>query len=183
MTMTAQPTYPIERVLDRVASKPEVLAALRRGVGRSLDEAPSAWPYVIEAAGDIRWREEAAHVTLGLFALHQQSKQPGSMNQKEWGLGRACRTLKYRRSTRGSSEDGVERRFRAALSSDSLTSLAVHLRGLVTLLRGEDIPLDYSRLFWDLSSWRNVGRRDRVALRWAREYFKVTSEEDKEGSE
>ncbi len=183
MTTSHTAAYPIDRVLARVATKPDALAVLRRGVGRPLDEAPGSWPYVIEAAGGKRWREEAAHVTLGLFALHQQSQQPGSMNQTGWGLGRACRALRFRRSSRGSSEEGVERRFRAALGVDSLTSLSVHLRGLVTLLRTEDVPLDYARLYWDLSSWRVPERRDTVAMRWAREYFRVTAEEEQqEGS-
>jgi CRISPR system Cascade subunit CasB len=180
MTATEAREYPIERVLARVATRPDVLAALRRGVGRPLDDAPSSWPYVMEAAGGVRSREDAAHVTLGLFALHQQSHAPGSMNQPDWGFGRACRFLRQRRSTKGSSEDGVERRFRAALSAESLTALAVHLRGLVTLLRGEDIPLDFARLFWDLSAWRNPQRRDKVALRWARDYFRVTAEDERQ---
>ena len=180
MTATEAREYPIERVLARVATRSDVLAALRRGVGRPLDDAPSSWPYVMEAAGGARSREDAAHVALGLFALHQQSHAPSSMNQPGWGLGRACRSLKQRRATKSSSEDGVARRFRAALSAESLTSLAVHLRGLVTLLRGEDIPLDFARLFWDLSAWRDPQRRDKVALRWARDYFQVTVEEERQ---
>lgn len=180
MTRTETATYPIDRVLARIATRPDVLAALRRGVGRPLDDAPASWPYVIESAGGRKWREEAAHVALGLFALHQQSQEPGSMNRGGWGIGRACRALRFRRATGGASEEGVERRFKAALAADSLTSLAVHLRGLVTMLRGEDIPLDYSRLFWDLSAWRVPERRDSAALRWAREYFKVTAADETE---
>jgi CRISPR system Cascade subunit CasB len=180
MSTTEAREYPIDRVLARVAIRPDALATRRRGVGRPLDDAPGSWPYVMEASGGSRFREEPAHVALGLFALHQQSQHPVSMNRAEWGLGRACRTLRHKRAIRGLSEDGVERRFRAALATDSLTALAAHLRGLVTLLRGEDVPLDYSRLFWDLTSWRSAERRDRVALQWAREYFMTSAEEQPE---
>lgn len=173
----AETKYPIQRVLARVATRPDVLAALRRGVGRNMDEAPGSWPYVMEVAGGSRWREESAHIALGLFALHHQSQDPGSMNRQGWSLGRACRVLKQKRATQRSSEEGVERRFKGAIAADSLTSLAVHLRGLVTLLRGEDVPLDYARLYWDLTSWRSLERRDRVALRWARDYFMTPSDE------
>lgn len=179
MTATTT-TYPIDRVLERIATRPEALAALRRGVGRPLDDAPASWPFVMEAAGGNRRREEAAHVTLGLFALHHQSQQPGAMHVRGWGLGRSCATLKSRRANAGGSEEGVERRIRSALSAESLTALAVHLRGLVTMLRAEAIPLDYSQLFWDLSSWRSPERRDSVALRWAREYFRVTVRDEQE---
>ena len=182
--MTASETktkeYPIERVLARVATRPDALAALRRGVGRPLDDAPTSWPYVMEVAAGSKSREDAAHVALGLFALHQQSQTPGAINQSGWGLGRACRSLKQRRSTKGSSADGIERRFRAALGAESLTALAVHLRGLVTLLRAESVPLDYARLYWDLSRWGNPDQRDKVALRWARDYFRLTTEDERQ---
>lgn len=180
MTSTETHTYPIERVLARIVTRPDALAALRRGVGRPLDEAPGSWPFVMEAAGTNRYWEAPAHVALGLFALHHQSQDPGSMNRSGWGLGRACRTLRRRRGSGGASEEGIERRLRAVLAADSLTTLAVHLRGLVTLLRGEDVPLDYTQLFFDLAAWGSVERRDRVALRWAREYFATPSAEPDE---
>lgn len=172
--------YPIDRVLARIATRPDVLATLRRGVGRSVEEAPGSWPYVMEVVGENRFREEAAHVVLGLFALHHQSQEPGSMNRPGWGLGRACRALKGRRAAGGLSDDGVERRFRSAVGADLLPALATHLRGLVTMLRGENLPLDYRQLYWDLAAWRAPERRDRVALRWARDYFSSPTEDQSE---
>ena len=170
--MTTNPrTYAIDRVLAQVASRSDALASLRRGVGRPLDEAPGSWPYVMEAAAGRSAWELPAHVTLGLFALHHQSQNPGSMNWTGSGLGAACGVLRQRRSSRGLSDEGVDRRVRAAFGADSLSALAVHLRGLVTLLRGDAIGLDYSRLFWDLTAWDSPSARDRVALRWARDYF------------
>ncbi len=179
-TQSVAPTSPIERVLARIAPRPEVLAALRWGVGRPFDQCPDSWPYVIEVAGSQRWREVPAHVTLGLFALHHQSQSPGAMSKEGWGLGRAVRTLRSRRGATGSSEEGIERRFRAALASDSLDALAVHLRGLVTMLRAADIPLDYARLYRDLCSWPYTDGRERVCLSWARDYFVTKPEEDEE---
>ena len=172
---------PIATVLAQVAARPEALAALRRGVGRPLEEAPESWPYVIEVAGGVRWKEEAAHLTLGLFALHHQSQSPGSMNTTGWGLGRACRNLKRTRGAAGSSEEGVERRFRAALGSDTPETLSVHLRGLVTMLRGASVPLDYPRLYRELSSWKYPEQRERICLAWAREYFMTPSDNEAEG--
>lgn len=173
----AAATPSIDRVLTRIAFRPEVLAALRRGVGRPLEESPESWPYVMEVAGNSRWREEAAHVTLGLFALHHQSQQPGTMNRPGQGLGTACARLKHHRGTTGGSEEGVERRFRAALAAETPEALAAHLRGLVTLLRGAVIPLDYPSLYRDLNRWQRPGERERVCLAWARQYFR-TSDDD-----
>ena len=182
MTTNEAPTYPIDRVLGRIATRPDALARLRRDVGRPLEESPGSWPYVMEAAGGRRAWELPAHVTLGLFALHQQSQQPGSMNVAEWGLGRACGSLRQQRFRRGLSEDGVDRRFRAALAADSLVALSVHLRGLVTLLRGDGIGLGYRKLFFDLAAWESPSKRDRVALTWARSYFNTFSDDQEEHS-
>jgi CRISPR system Cascade subunit CasB len=102
------------------------------------------------------------------------------MNREGWGLGRACQTLKRRRGAEGSSEEGIERRFRAALASETPEALAVHLRGLVTLLRSADVPLDYARLYRDLCSWPYPDRRERVCLSWARDYFVTRPHEDEE---
>jgi len=180
MTTTPSPTTTsIESVLARVAGDAGALAALRRGIGRSLEESPDSWPYVLEVVGTQRWREPAAHLVLGLFALHQQSQSPGSMNKDGWTLGKAGRVLKGRRGAGGASEEGIERRFRAALASETVDAIAVHLRGLVTLLRGAEVPLDYPRLYRDLCAWLWPERRKRVCLAWARDYF-VTSQGEEE---
>ena len=179
---TTPTTSSIERVLTRVSVRPEALAALRRGVGRPLEESPDSWPYVMEVAGGARWREEAAHVTLGLFALHHQSQLPGAMNQAGQGLGAACGRLKRHRGAGGGSEEGVERRFHAALAAETPEALAVHLRGLVTLLRGVQIPLDYAGLYRDLIRWRYPDERNRVCLGWARQYFRTSEEASRDES-
>jgi CRISPR system Cascade subunit CasB len=172
--------WPIDRVLARVAERPDALATLRRGVGRDLEESPASWPYVMEVAGDGRWREDAAHVVLGLFALHHQAQIPGSMNRPGLGLGSACRQLKHSRASRGTSAEGVERRFKAALAAETPDALSVHLRGLVTLLRGAGVGLDYPRLYWDLCRWQFPAERGQVCLRWGREYFRTLSNSDSE---
>ena len=165
------PASALECLLATAAKRPDILAELRRGVGRPLDDAPSAWPYVIPVAGGSRWREEAVHVTMALFALHQQAKEAGSMNRHGNSVGKACRLLAAARSDAGASAEAIERRFRAALGADAIDTLGVHLRSLVTLLRGSEVPLNYPRLYRDLCAWRHPEGRQRVALRWARDFF------------
>jgi CRISPR system Cascade subunit CasB len=129
---------------------------------------------VIPIAGGSLRREQAAHVTLALFALHQQSREAGSMNRSGNSLGKACRQLAAARGNIGGSQEAIERRFKVALGVDTLDALAVHLRGLVTLLRGAEIPLDYPRLYRDLCAWPRLEFRRRVALRWARDFFNTS---------
>lgn len=160
------PAGPFVRVAARVASDNAALAALRRGVGRPVEECPAVWPYVAEAAAGSLRREPAAHTALGLLALHQQAQMPGAMDRGGWGVGKACRALGQRRPP-----EGVDRRFRAALAADDLPALAVHLRGLVTLMRGAAVPLDYRRLYLDLCSWGYPDGRSWVGMRWSRDYI------------
>jgi CRISPR system Cascade subunit CasB len=160
-------------MLGRIVTRPDALAALRRGVGRSLEEAPDSWSYVMQVAGSHRYREEPAHVALGLFALHRQSQRTETEGVGGRAFGQACSELKRSRGAQGGSEEGIDRRFKSALASDSLDSLAVHLRSLVTMLRAADIDVDYALLFEDLVRWQRHGERDKVCLRWARQYFSV----------
>ena len=164
------------RVAADVLNDRAALATLRRGVGRTLEDSPSSWPYIVAASAGREYRERAAHVALSLLALHQQSFAAGNASQTGWGLGRACRVLAAQRGPEG--EKGVARRFRSVLAADDLDALSVHLRGLLGLLRGAEIPLDYTQLFLDLSDWGRPERRSQVGLRWSRDYLAVNYSDD-----
>jgi CRISPR system Cascade subunit CasB len=174
MTTTTDTTghfrRPIERVLERVAHDPAALAALRRGLGKVPGEAPETWPYTVQASSGAPTDEAAAHHALTLYAVHQQS-QPRLMHQRDRAsLGRACARL----ARVHDSEAAATRRFTAAATADSLDELAVHARGLVTLLRDKAIPLDYVQLYDDLRAWANERQRGRVRRRWGRDFHRFT---------
>lgn len=179
MTVLQVEDDPMGELLEQIADQADVLASLRTGVGRSLDEAPSSWPYVVRVSQGKRWREAPAHVTITLFALHHQGKEPGSLNEPGRGLGRSALELRTVREAAGGSAEGVERRMRALMGADELDALAVHLRGLVQLMRAADVSLDYVRLYKDLCSWMRPEWRSRVCYRWAREYFQIEKQEKK----
>ena len=65
---------------------------------------------------------------------------------KRLGLGEVCRRLARKDLAQQDLDTGVRRRFHAAATSVSVDELVGHLRGLVTLLRGAGIPLDYQQL-------------------------------------
>lgn len=163
----------LRSVLVRVEGTAGALSLLRHGLGRSTAEDPDSWRYVLRVASN-HWHEEPAHLTLSLFALHSQAKSKGSVDSAEWGLGKACRQLAIVRK----SWESTERRFRVALSSDSLSALAPHLRSLVALLRGENIPLDYGDLYCALARWESpTAARGWRALEWGRQFFGQTKTE------
>lgn len=177
----------LAQALTVIYERPEAAARCRRGLGKPPMEVPEMWEYcmpvVMTIPEDGPWRrriEQATHHTLTLYAVHQQSQRDSMHKMTARGehgsaaerhsVGSACRRL-YEET----SSEGVRRRFLAAATAQSVPELAGHLRRLVTLLRGEKIPLDYVALFRDITDWPDPGRRARVRRRWGLDFHRVTT--------
>ncbi len=148
------------------------LARLRRGVGKPAGSVLDIVEYT-HAEEFVRgwdddtpsYAENAAHVAMTLYAVHQQS-QRNAMHAPGRRFGTAVRRL-----APDARPDGpVARRFAALGTADSFTELSHHLRGLVQLMRTARIPLDYGQLARDLWLWQLPGRASRVRLRWGRDF-------------
>jgi CRISPR system Cascade subunit CasB len=129
-------------------------------------------PEVLVGKGDNpSYGEWAVYTTLTLFALHQQGKDLKSqcMNQDGMSLGIAVRNL----IQTSEDENRVKRRFDAAATSDSVEEFSHHLRGLIQLLKAENIPLDYPKLTEDLYRFQFPEARDNVRLQWGREFYSM----------
>ncbi len=141
------------------------LATLRRGLGKDPGAAPEAYPivmpYVPERADE---RAERIYFLVGsLFALHQKSWRRAEGDKSPHDFGASMRLMTDRRPG-----GGVERRFGALLAC-SEAELGEHLRHGVSLLKSEDVPIDWVRLLADLKEW-NYERRP-VQRRWARSFW------------
>jgi CRISPR system Cascade subunit CasB len=155
---------------DRPGGPPGAdLAAVRRGVGREPGVVPSMWPYytTLRADGTVGIRLRAEHLALTLYAVHQQS-QPTSMHSPGVGVGAAALRL---RSSGKFSPEAVDRRFHAIATATTLAEVGMHLRGLVTQLRGIGQPLDYDWLDRDLRDWQDPARQSAVRRRWGGQYY------------
>lgn len=152
------------------------LARLRRGVGKP----PGAVLDILEftlspelrpptGAEVASAQEQAVHVAMTLFAVHQQSRGE-RMHHRGRGLGTALRSLHP--GDQRSLPDPLARRFRMLGTADSFEELAHHLRGAVQLLRAGGEPLDYGLLADQLESWQVFGP-DRVQLAWGREFYRT----------
>jgi CRISPR system Cascade subunit CasB len=171
------------RALKNQPSGVAALARLRRGIGKQ----PGALQDILEhtlapefaehAAGDDPTpREIAAHISMTLYALHQQS-QHLPMHRRGFGLGRSVRQLN------GPDVDGpptaVRRRFNALGTADSLDELVHHARGMVQLLRTKAIPLDYALLSDQLVRWQTPEEGPAAVRRvWGRDFYRTTTASD-----
>jgi len=168
------------RVLSS-APQPEAvsaLARLRRGIGRmpgfdfTLERYLQVPDHLLgyrpaddaEAADS----EHAVHDAVTLYALHQQSRQE-PMHLGGRGLGHALAEL----SRKSTGPEGVRRRFAALGTASTYHESIYHLRGLITMLRGHQIPLDYGLLADDLQTLRRPTGRPQVQAIWGREFYRA----------
>ncbi len=164
---------------QRVPSATARLARLRRALMTTPGSEPDVWadtvgalPATLQGRDDTPSRyEQAAHVAICLYALHQQSQALGMHRQGE-GLGLAVQRL--HRATSEDPETGpVLRRFRALATATAFAETTHHLRGLVTQLRGHGLALDYGQLAVELRRLQAEPGAGKVRLTWGRDLYRA----------
>jgi CRISPR system Cascade subunit CasB len=171
-------------ILAESATARAELARLRRGLGKSAGSVPDIWeltiglvPPDLASPGNPSRAEQAAHAAMTLYALHQQSldvkiHKPGER------FGAAVRRLAKADKRR---EEAVTRRFMAVATAQSIDEVLFHVRGLITQLRKEKIPVDYAMFADDILDLLTPGREIQVRLRWGRAFYRTTRAEKTEG--
>lgn len=165
------------------------LATLRHADVANPASDPRLWAMTMPDLPDTKWYQDgpspaelAVHTSLVLYATHQQA-QPRPMHmsaapeageqagasRRPVSLGRSVRRLAVARGAGGHWDAGTVRRFEALCRAREHTARAVALRRLITLMRGEAIPLDYGQLAGDLFELQRPWRHDAVLLRWGRD--------------
>lgn len=170
---------------NEAATKGE-LAQLRRGIGKKPGELPELWGLLFEdlpenlmsktaEASKIEW---AVDITLSMYALHQQGSDIGSPNVQndKTSLGKAIGKLVHN----GDDKERVIRRFNIFATAADIQECAHYLRGLVQLLRSEDIPLNYPSLVRDLYAYQFSDGQAKIRLRWGRDFYSVINGKNKE---
>ncbi len=162
------------------------LANLRKGVGKIPGDDPLLWGTFLGNMpegmygknGKPSYAEWAVYTALTLFALHQQGKdiRGECMYQEGSRFGKAMAGL-----IGNFDEDGdrVTKRFNMVATSSDMEEMAYHLRGVVQLLRGKGIPLDYPDLAGDLYSFQFPDRQERVRLKWGQDFYRVINNQDR----
>ena len=108
------------------------------------------------------------HVHAGLFAGYPKAWPPGEERSTDFGASFA------RLAQATGNAASVESRFTTLLTA-STDELPVRLRNAVSLLKAKDVPVDWSRLLYDLTRWRSESRW--VQRRWARSFWRSQDSE------
>jgi CRISPR system Cascade subunit CasB len=162
------------------------LARLRRGLGKSAGSVPEIWeltiglvPSDLTSAGNPSRAEQAAHAAMTLYALHQQSLEV-QVHKRGERFGAAVRRLAKADKR---SEEAVTRRFMAVATAQSIDEVLFHVRGLITQLRKEKLPMDYAIFADDILNLLTPGRETRVRLEWGRDFYRTASSDDTGGDD
>jgi CRISPR system Cascade subunit CasB len=175
-------------LLDAESSWARAMCAkLRRGIGKTPGELPELWEITLSDApsgwdgknGVASFQQNAVHTALTLYALHRQGKN-SSMNSDEGdSLGGAAARLV---APDGSNLEAVRRRFNSVVTATGFLELAHHARGVVQLLKADDIKLDYPRFAKDLYYYQFLSRTNEVKLHWGQDFYGVLGKvKDREG--
>lgn len=187
----------MRRRLSDFASDPNAgrvraqLATLRRGVGRKPGDMPDLWGLLfadmpeemMSRTAEPTAAEWAAYTVLTLYATHQQGTEINRQNmhtgQDAGRLGKAVARLVKNADDR----ERIARRFNAFATASDMTEAAHHLRGLIQLLRAEEIPLNYIRLAGDLYRFQNPEYAPDVRLSWGQDFYWRKPDETDDGQE
>ena len=145
------------------------LAELRSGLGKEPGQMARVHRHVVPYLPEIHYNQDRWYYLIAtLFGLHSKHKDSvdheskGKKWKEVWTMGRAFRPLRAK-------SDSMEARFVALLNAHH-DDLEDHLRNAVRLLKANEEPLDWFRLFDDLLQWNHP--EGLVQLRWARDFYK-----------
>ncbi|GAA2349006.1 type I-E CRISPR-associated protein Cse2/CasB [Streptomyces violaceusniger] len=182
--LVADTIGPLQHELLRDGPKAvATLARLRRGAGKQPHQVPDLLGLIdteplhdttadgrLPGEGSLTCAEDAVHVAMTLWAVHQQSRSTGMhrchRTDAPGGLGAAVRRLMIERD----AGDAVLKRFVRIGTAPDLPVLAQRLREIVVLLREEDIPLDYALLARQLYQWQWPQGPETVRRAWGRSF-------------
>ena len=164
------PLYPFIEYLESLSNREMrgELATFRRGLqhppGRNIEMYPYIIPWLGNAKG--KWEKQIYYLVASLYAYH-----PSSM--KYMNLGEALRKVYQNRG----ESNSIEQRFVALLKSDP-EDLPFHMRQVISLIKTDNIPLDWNELFYDLRRWPYENKYPSQE-KWANSFWKPPKNENK----
>ena len=158
------------------------LAQLRRGIGKELGDIPGLLEYVLPPEEITMYKksekciERAIYTALTLYAWHQQGHKEQCMSGEENPFGRAVQKLVH---SDKANEIAVVRRFNKVLTAKDVTEISVHARGLIGLLKKENISVNYPDFAVDLYWFQQEEYRRNVLLKWGKDFYMNAGKDDK----
>lgn len=137
------------------------------------------------SAADEQRALRAVTAALRLYSYHQQSRDvpmaivsvPKEKGAFRRSFGWSCRRIEYDKD----KSKGVRRRMAAMEGIGDIDGIEHHMRALIMLMRDKGVCVDYYLLARDLFLLQFPGVRGDVFLRWGKDYFTASPDEDAVG--
>jgi CRISPR system Cascade subunit CasB len=153
--------HPFISFLEDHSEDRAMLAALRRGLGKKPGEVSGMFPYVVPFVPERSiYVEENLYLVASLYALHPLSVKSGNM-------GAHLRNL----ANNLGDDSATTRRF-VQLLNQNHAALDTPLRQHITLLKGQDVGINWHQFLYDLNYWSHEDRF--VQKQWAKQYWRST---------
>ncbi len=158
-----------------------LLAQLRRGLGKSLDQVPELWELILEKnltelteKENINKKalEEAIYGALVLYAFACQ-KAKNDPHKVKVSFGLAVGRLVERDE---SNRDSIGTRLKSVLKTKSGFQATVKMRPLISMIAQKGEKFDFAQLAEDLYWLSFPASRKKVHLNWARNYIQGIEE-------
>ena len=175
----------ISSLIMQAKSNTGVLAELRRGIGKKPGELPQLWGYFLESMPENFYGDKepsraewAIYTVLTLYALHQQGKslETDVMYQEGQTFGKAVANLVHNEN----DKERVIRRFNTIATAISIEEMVHYLRGMIQLLRNENIGLDYPALAGNIFIYQFPEFSSQVRLKWGQDFYSNLMKEKEE---
>ena len=175
----------ITSLIVQAKSNTGVLAELRRGIGKKPGELPQLWGYFLESMPENFYGDKepsraewAIYTVLTLYALHQQGKslETDVMYQEGQTFGKAVANLVHNEN----DKERVIRRFNTIATAISIEEMVHYLRGMIQLLRNENIGLDYPALAGNIFLYQFPEFSSQVRLKWGQDFYSNLMKEKEE---
>ena len=172
-------------LIVQAKSNTGVLAELRRGIGKKPGELPQLWGYFLESMPENFYGDKepsraewAIYTVLTLYALHQQGKslETDVMYQEGQTFGKAVANLVHNEN----DKERVICRFNTIATATSIEETVHYLRGMIQLLRNENIGLDYSVLAGNIFLYQFPEFSSQVRLKWGQDFYSNLMKEKEE---
>lgn len=155
------------------------MADLRRGLAGQPGTEPAMFPYVAPWVPDnLRntWREKVYYLVAAQFAYYQAGSGAGArLRTDEGNLGKHCQTLVLKEKQSGS----FEMRFTSLLNAHP-EDLPTYLKQVISLLRSNEIAINWHQLLHDLLSWNSESRY--IQRQWANSYWAYQQKQETEST-
>lgn len=154
------------------------LAVIRNSIGKNYGEATEVWPILFPlipqeflGTGSLNYEEKALLVTLQVYSISQQGSNK-MMNDQSNSIGNTLNRIRDKKST------SLDRRFNAMLTATTFDEFTYHLRQIIKLGKSKNaLSANFPALAEDLF-WYQNGRSKQVCLKWARDYYRPTLNDD-----